>query len=113
MSHLNSKIIEIRNFTTFTNDQMEAILATDRKMHIIEMDSPIQGQLLAMNEDGCFVLEAKVKTARIPEDQRKLYPDGILYRFISEDPIIAPNVKQFILFWASEMHAHAVEVLMN
>lgn len=106
------KVIEIRNFTTFTNDQMETILATDRKMHITEMDAAIQGYLAAMDAEGCFVLEVSVKPARIPEEQKNLYPNGICYRFVSEDPIIAPNISHFILFWASEVHAHAVEVVM-
>lgn len=113
MSFGNPSIIEIKNFTTFMNDNMETIVATDRKMHITEIDVPVNGVLAPMNDEGCFVVEVSIGTDRLTEGQLDKYPNGIRYLFVSEDPIIAPGVDAFILFWASETHAHAVEVAIG
>lgn len=110
MSLNKDNVIEIRNFTTFMNDEMQTIIATDRKMHITETSERVSGVLAPMNDEGCFVVEVSVTPDRVPKEQSQNHPTGLCYRFISEDPIIAPGVDDFILFWISDDHACGVEV---
>lgn len=108
----NPKVVEIRDFTTFTNDEMQTILATDIKIETTETEALTEGVLAPMDDDGCFVVEVNIYPDRITEGNLAKYPNGVCYRFISENPVIAPGINDFILFWVHADKAHGVTVTM-